>query len=840
MQKLIFRNANGVEVDLTSGNFGITEWKGFSDVSLNLQTQQVPFQDGSVYLDGLLGNREISVTLAVNDNNDLEKRYELRRNLIEILNPKLGEGTLIYKNDYLMRQIKGVPLLPVFKNKNSNDRGTLKASLAWTCPSPYWEDVEETKVLANINTGAFIQNDGDVPVNVDLSLFGNIKNIKLYKGLKKQIELNGECDNLQIKTKIGGKKIESYEKKSFMPVIESDLKGAVVAEDKRCIIFNCHNGVLFTQDLKTFELYTDYLFDSILYDGTNFVGFKYSSNNFLVCKSSDAKVWEPVETTYPEESIDINSSCYNSSLGKYAIVGASGKIWTSQNLVSWESKSSGTANSLNVICQCKNEFVVGGNNGTVIVSSDGEVWEIKSTVVTGAVRNIMYISDYDKYYVLNETWCYMGESLESLEQTEAQGDIMTFIPSMKRIVISNGLMLYISDNGGEEWYRGEDINRPSTAGNYMKFLIYVGFLRTVLLNSSTLFYSYSGYEFYQLFLTISRQIRSVAESDDYLFIIDYQRNLYIKKKDEGSIVSKTLYPSNTVIKKFKYLDSLKALVLLSNTHVFVSYDNGESCVSYKIHDSGQYDSTELTDFDYSENQKRFIVCGNKGHVYDTTDFVNWERSGINEDVTLSGIICAKEYYKNVYDSKYYDYWFIYTLGKCFYSRTGFSWYEVTRDNSSQGFDKLAYLQMNKTLLGIRNNSVMQIGNFFAKTISKIPIESGTYTRFHDMDVWSNKNYFVCYYQKWLYISSDGRIWEKFLILEQTSPMGVEILKDVILRTYGSVYILEFSQLKNMISKLTEDSNLSIMADKGRNEFFIANDNKNVSAVLTYRQKYIGV
>ena len=71
-------------------------------------------------------------------------------------------------------------------------------------------------------------------------------------------------------------------------------------------------------------------------------------------------------------------------------------------------------------------------------------------------------------------------------------------------------------------------------------------------------------------------------------------------------------------------------------------------------------------------------------------------------------------------------------------------------------------------------------------------------------------------------------------------MGVEILKDVILRTYGSVYILEFSQLKNMISKLTEDSNLSIMADKGRNEFFIENDNKNVSAVLTYRQKYIGV
>lgn len=117
MQKLRFVNANGVELDLTSGYYGITKWDGFSNANLNLQTQQVPYQDGSVFIDGLLNNRELSVTLCINDNNDLAKRYELRNELIKTLNPKLGEGYLYYKNDFLERRIKVIPQPPVIPNK---------------------------------------------------------------------------------------------------------------------------------------------------------------------------------------------------------------------------------------------------------------------------------------------------------------------------------------------------------------------------------------------------------------------------------------------------------------------------------------------------------------------------------------------------------------------------------------------------------------------------------------------------------------------------------------------------------------------------------------------------
>ena len=92
MQKLVWQNANGDTIDLTSGSYGFTEWEGFSNASLNIQSQQVPFQDGAVFLDALIEPRELSVTLKMQDNYNLELRYQLRRELIHKLNPKLGEG----------------------------------------------------------------------------------------------------------------------------------------------------------------------------------------------------------------------------------------------------------------------------------------------------------------------------------------------------------------------------------------------------------------------------------------------------------------------------------------------------------------------------------------------------------------------------------------------------------------------------------------------------------------------------------------------------------------------------------------------------------------------------
>jgi hypothetical protein len=209
MQKLVWQNANGVELYLTSGNYGITEWEGFSNASLNIQSQQVPFQDGGVFLDALMEQRELSVTLAIQDNNNLELRYQQRRELISALNPKLGEGYLIYTNDYISKRIKCVPQIPLFETHNSDTVGTPKASLSWTACSPYWEDLEETEVEIGAEPTEVI-NEGECEIGFEADILAsNIDNFILQNittGQKIEIEDNIGT-KIELNTKVGEKNL---------------------------------------------------------------------------------------------------------------------------------------------------------------------------------------------------------------------------------------------------------------------------------------------------------------------------------------------------------------------------------------------------------------------------------------------------------------------------------------------------------------------------------------------------------------------------------------------------------------------------------------------------------
>ena len=243
MQRLVFINGLGSEIDLTSGNFGITNWEGFANTGLNVQMQQVPFEDGGVMLDALLESRELSVTVAIQDNNDLELRYELKRRLISALNPKLGEGTLIYTNDYLSKQIKAVPQIPIFENKNSNDAGTLKASVSFTCPSPYWEDVDETQISFNNYKQPVIKNNGDVEIGMEIELIiENATNLKFEnKSTGKSIKINGAIDKpIYINTKVGQKQVN--EENFGTTVVNYISLVSCLLEETNRIVFGTRNG----------------------------------------------------------------------------------------------------------------------------------------------------------------------------------------------------------------------------------------------------------------------------------------------------------------------------------------------------------------------------------------------------------------------------------------------------------------------------------------------------------------------------------------------------------------------------------------------------------------------
>ena len=333
MQRLIWTNAKGDSINLTSGNFGITNWEGFSNSPLNVQSQQVPFEDGSVFLDGLIENRELSVTLALNDDGDLEKRYRKRRELIKKLNPQLGEGYLIYTNDFISKRIKCIAQIPIPENHNSNDTGTPKFSLSWTACDPYWEDLEETQVYFGIQTHPEIQNNGDVPAQMKIDFFSNeVSDPKLTRENDNTfIKFNGELtENLLINTNIGQKE-------------------AV------------------TEKLKYLSAMIGTFFSSVIYSGEPVGKFVAVGESGMILTSPDGVTW-----TAQTSGVDVffKSVTYSEPVGKFVAVGEFGMILTSPDGVTWTAQTSGVNTVLYSIVYSEklDKFVITGELGTILYS----------------------------------------------------------------------------------------------------------------------------------------------------------------------------------------------------------------------------------------------------------------------------------------------------------------------------------------------------------------------------------------------------------------------------------------------------------------------------------------
>ena len=297
MQKLRYVNGNGVEIDLTSGNYGITAISGLSNANLNLQTQQVPNNDGSVYIDSLLDNRTIDITVALNDDNNLEKRYRLRRELISALNPKLGEGYLYYKNDFLEKRIKVIPNPSVIKNKNSNEKGTVKASVSFTACNVYWEDIAETHDTFRLGKRGYIENKGDIACNVDLEIVtSGIKNPRI-KNLTngKQIKLIGDFNrNIHINTNTGNKTV--YDEK-----YRFDVFGNITTL----------NSITYSSELN--------MFVTVSYSG-------------MILTSNDGINWTSRTSGITN---DLHSITYSSELNMFVTVGDNEMILTSNDGINW-------------------------------------------------------------------------------------------------------------------------------------------------------------------------------------------------------------------------------------------------------------------------------------------------------------------------------------------------------------------------------------------------------------------------------------------------------------------------------------------------------------------------
>lgn len=213
MQNLKYINGNGNEINFVSDEICVVDWQGLANVGLSIQSQTIPDTDGSVYIDSLYEDREITLQIAINDNKNLKRRYEIKRELIKMLNAKLGQGYLVYENDFIAKKIKVIPELPIFENKNYNDTGTLKADLTFYANGVYWEDLEETSVELKGGDNVTIQNDGDVETNVNIDYIGFNDNLVLNNiSTDTKIDIDSTNKNyIKIKTDKGNKRVSGVE-----------------------------------------------------------------------------------------------------------------------------------------------------------------------------------------------------------------------------------------------------------------------------------------------------------------------------------------------------------------------------------------------------------------------------------------------------------------------------------------------------------------------------------------------------------------------------------------------------------------------------------------------------
>ena len=404
MQKLVWQNANGVELDLTSGNYGITEWEGFSNASLNVQTQTVPFQDGAVFLDALVEQRELSVTLAMQDNNNLELRYQQRREIISALNPKLGEGYLIYTNDFISKRIKCVPQIPLFETHNSDTAGTPKASLSWTACNPYWEDLEETEITLSDGQIFTIQNEGDIFVGIEVEIEYSNNDVKLSNittGQEIQVETAG-AGNLYLSTEAGNKVVEkvlnqidnkmlsmahfcngrnndivirttelwlvisNYTKintivptSDITPYPELDI--TYISEVDKYYISSITNYLVYSQDLKSWTV-TEVLGISCL---------KYMKDKIYGLKGNQIGVSEDgISFNFTTISVDIGDFIYIPS--KNLFVGVGTDLATSTDGTSWTQRTNPSNVIFNKVLYSSwlDLIIAVGQNGKIITSSN--------------------------------------------------------------------------------------------------------------------------------------------------------------------------------------------------------------------------------------------------------------------------------------------------------------------------------------------------------------------------------------------------------------------------------------------------------------------------------------
>ena len=199
MQELVFTNANGESITINDyGEFRFRNLNLTRVIANNLNEASFD-QDGTEYLGTtLLQPRDIIFGLLLRGVG-FKDLYSKRRDILRIFNPKLGEGTLKYTNDFTSYTLKVVvDATPAFlPGKNFVGYHTMACNISLTAMDPFFFDNDETVRImedfldrfrfpfhfktkfATRGSTIVINNDGDVETPVEVTFFGAVEDPKI-------------------------------------------------------------------------------------------------------------------------------------------------------------------------------------------------------------------------------------------------------------------------------------------------------------------------------------------------------------------------------------------------------------------------------------------------------------------------------------------------------------------------------------------------------------------------------------------------------------------------------------------------------------------------------------
>lgn len=229
---LTFINARNEAIEFKDDtNFRIFKIEGLGGTDVSNHLQKAPYQDGQTYIDSNLEPRPISIEFGIFAKNR-ENLYQLRRNMGSVLNPKLGEGTLIYEFGGIKRQIKAIiDAGPIFLDGKSNETERFqRGTIDFLCPDPYWKSeqiISEPMTayrglfkfpltfptqMGEVGSTQIFVNEGDVDTPVQIEFRGPALNPRVTnKTTGEFIQINRELedgDRLIVDTTFGNKRVE--------------------------------------------------------------------------------------------------------------------------------------------------------------------------------------------------------------------------------------------------------------------------------------------------------------------------------------------------------------------------------------------------------------------------------------------------------------------------------------------------------------------------------------------------------------------------------------------------------------------------------------------------------